>query len=675
MAMQTPKLKLDNQSIPSLRKILRKKWIYSGMAVVVVLGAGAAFVVPRIMGATLIPANDVYSVGTGNVVQTVSTSGTIAVAQEIGLNFTGATGAVQSVSVKMGQIVKAGQVLAQLQNPLVKAEVAQAQANLLAARAKLTETDAGSAPPMQIAQDKLNVQRAQQTLAAAEQSYNDQVAQFNDRSAAYQVVVNAQVTLQKDQANAANSTVVASAQASLQAAQGQLANAQATFTQVQNQYGTVSGTQVAAAYQTELYEQNASTNWQVANTSTPNPGPNPYTASLVAAQNQYNQLNTAYQVLTQAANAVTEAQNQVTQNTLAVTNAQNQVAQLRNQIQVDEQNLQYAQVAYDDRTSAQTQVDNAKNAVVADKLALMSAQTTAQADAAPPTSSTILAAEAAVASAEAALQSAQTAYNGTILTAPINGMVTQVNIQPGAVPGSGNSGNSNGSSSAAIVIDDANVNDLQLQLQVSESQIGSIHPGESVQYTVPAYPNKAYLGTIVTVYPSPQVVSNVTEYTVIASIDNSSGDLRTGMTANAFVQTAAHNNVITIPAVALQQLGTVDGVYVYGTPSTTHAGSSTGVLESATSYGTGRRTTTSSALAGLASRLKLPKGVYFQPVQTGIVSTNAVEITHGLTVGERILLALPGQTLTTPTASQSSSFRLGGLGGGGTGVGRGGSRG
>ncbi len=671
---------------PKFKESKKIKWIYSGIAVLVVLGSGSFVAVRALRGSAAIPQSDIHQVSTGNVVQTISTSGTIQVPQEISLNFTGVSGLVKTVSVKIGQQVKAGQLLAQLDDPSAPTQVTQAQANLLSAEAKLTQTEQGGTSA-QVAQDKLNVQKAQQTLTAAQQSYKDQLAVYNDRSAASQTVINAQNTLQKDQATAANTTSVNSAQQNLQAAQASFANAQTALQQAESQYGTITAAQVASAYQTLIRDE----------------GANALQTQISADQTLYNQYNTAFQAIQQAQNAVTSAQNQVNQDQNALATAQQQYVQAQNQVQVDEQNLQYAQQQFNDRTSAQQQLDSANNAVAQDKLALASAQATLKADTSPPDQATLQQVQAAVTSAQASLEAAQATVASTELKAPINGVVTQVNLQAGETPSAGSSSSGSSGSTAAIVIDDINKSDLQVNLQVSESQIGGIQSGQSVKFTVPAYPGQTFSGTITTVYPTPQVVSNVTEYTVLATIDDSSGKLKTGMTANAVIQTAEHDNVVMIPAVALQQVGNLEGVYVYGTPTSTSTGfgggnSSAGQhnfsggtsggtsggfsggnrtfqggSQGGTQSGTQRRGSGgASAIAALSSKLKLPKGVYFQPVQTGLMGVSDVEITRGLTAGEKILLALPGQSAATTTSSSSQGGRSFG---GGVKLGGGGSRG
>jgi len=650
---------LDSEFLNLRSPMTRKKWLYAGLAAVVVLGGAALIVAPKLQSGAAIPLTDIYQVGTGNVTQTVSTSGTIAVPQEIDLNFNGVSGVVQSVPVKIGQQVTAGQVLAKLNDPSAQTQVTEAAANLLSAQARLTQTQQGSGTPAQVAQDNLNVQRSQQTLAQAKQAYSDQLYVFNDRSAAYQGIQNAQTTLQKDQTSAANSTAVTAAQQNLQAAQTAYNTTTAALQLAQNQYGSITAAAVAYAYQA-----------YVADVDNGSPS-----ATVSAAQTQYNLLNTGYQAVLQAQNAVAQAQNVVNQNQIALTNAQASAAQLQTQIQTDQQNLTYLQQQYNDRTSAQAQLDNAKNAISQDQLALTSAQATLKADTAAPTTPVLEQAEATVTSAQAQLQAAQAVFNSTTLVAPISGVVTQVNLVPGELPTSGGSASSGASATAQIVIDDVNKSDLQVHLQVSEAQIGAVKAGQPLTYTVPAYTNKTFSGTIVTVYPTPQVVSNVTEYTVLASIDNASGSLRTGMTTNATIQTAEHDGVVTIPAVALQQLGALEGVYVYGEPS---APSTSGTRNNGSSQGgngalsTRRQGNGTGNFAALAKRMKLPKGVYFQPVQTGILGTSQIEITRGLSAGQKILLALPGQT-TSATTAQAPSGRSGGLfGGGGGGFGSGG---
>jgi membrane fusion protein, macrolide-specific efflux system len=81
----------------------------------------------------------------GTVLATVSSSGTLEAARDLGLNF--ATGGkVTSIYVKVGQHVKAGQLLARVDVTSSEEALEQAEAQLSSAEAQLTAAEEGETP-------------------------------------------------------------------------------------------------------------------------------------------------------------------------------------------------------------------------------------------------------------------------------------------------------------------------------------------------------------------------------------------------------------------------------------------------------------------------------------------------------------------------------------------------
>lgn len=93
---------------------------------------------------------------------------------------------------------------------------------------------------------------------------------------------------------------------------------------------------------------------------------------------------------------------------------------------------------------------------------------------------------------------------------------------------------------------------MQIEASVSEADIGYIKPEMKAVFTVDAYPNDKFYGKIRQVRLSPTEVSNVVMYTVIIEIDNSSRKLLPGMTASVTIKAEEANDVLIIPAMALQ---------------------------------------------------------------------------------------------------------------------------
>lgn len=599
---------------PLFKKSWRKKWIYGGAAVIVVLGVGIPLAIHKLRATTPLPSSFIYTVRTGSITQDISTTGSIQPTQTVDLNFQGQSGVLEQLDVKIGDQVKAGQVLATVDDSAAKqqliqaqAGVTQAQASLLSAQTKLTQTRAGTTAT-QIAADEQSIAKAQMTLQQAEQSYQAQVASFNDPTTAQQQLQSAEDSYQQAAQNATDTSGVT-------AARQQLATDE---TLLQQDALTQNQTKISQDTLTIQKDQNA----------------------ITAAEKQVQQ---AQQKAAQAQQVLTQAQQQAS-----------------------------------NRTSDQQALSGAQFQVQQDKLALQSAKDTLTQDQQPPDTATVQQAEASVAtaqasllSAEAQLQSAQQTLADTTLKASISGVVAQVNGTVGEVPPASSA------NPLVEVVSNSNA-DLQVTIMVTESQITQVKSGDAVALTASAYPGVTFTGSITQVYPMPQVTNNVTQYTVIASVHNQNGDLKNGMTANADIQTAQANNVVVVPAIALQQVGTQEGVYVVDPNSSTGTGNSSSGTSGQFRGGSGSGGTSGSGSSGTSGQSgggsgrggggfagggfgrgttlsvngsKLPKNVHFQVVKVGLLGTSTVQVVSGLQPGQQILIQLPSSATTTSTGA------------------------
>lgn len=93
---------------------------------------------------------------------------------------------------------------------------------------------------------------------------------------------------------------------------------------------------------------------------------------------------------------------------------------------------------------------------------------------------------------------------------------------------------------------------MQITAAVAEADIGSVSQGQPVTFTVDAFPNRNFTGTVTQVRNAPKTVSNVVTYDTIISVDNRDLKLRPGMTANVSVIVASRENTLRIPNSALR---------------------------------------------------------------------------------------------------------------------------
>jgi HlyD family secretion protein len=255
---------------------------------------------------------------------------------------------------------------------------------------------------------------------------------------------------------------------------------------------------------------------------------------------------------------------------------------------------------------------------------------------------------ALVAQQAAAVALAQRDVENTVLYAPVGGIVRTINgavgefvgaangttqLAPGsdaAIPGVGVAAPSQAggnvitdSRGQSTFITLGNVNTFQVVVPFEESDASKVQPNQEVEATFDAVPDLVKRGTVLAKAPAGTDISGVTNY--YATIVLSEGDprLRDGMTAEAKVLTSKKENVLTVPNNAVINQGGKTFVSVPGPDGT-------------------------------------PQQV---PFQAGVVGDDRTEVLSGLTEGQEILLP---QATVTPTPGGGG----GGAGGGGGGGGR-----
>ena len=93
---------------------------------------------------------------------------------------------------------------------------------------------------------------------------------------------------------------------------------------------------------------------------------------------------------------------------------------------------------------------------------------------------------------------------------------------------------------------------MEVWVAVNEADIGNIHPGQAVSFTIDAYPNEIFHGEVSKVRLNATMTQNVVTYTVEVATDNSSGKLLPYLTANVLFILNHKSNVLTVPNAALR---------------------------------------------------------------------------------------------------------------------------
>jgi len=150
-----------------------------------------------------------------------------------------------------------------------------------------------------------------------------------------------------------------------------------------------------------------------------------------------------------------------------------------------------------------------------------------------------------VKSAQSALDRAKINLAYATIYAPIDGVVINRAVNVGQTVAA--------SFSSPTLYTIANdLRKMQVQTTVDESDIGRISIGQEATFTVDAYPDETFHGSISQIRLNPVTVQNVVNYTVVVDVDNDQLKLMPGMTANVKVLVASAQNVIRVPNMALR---------------------------------------------------------------------------------------------------------------------------
>ncbi len=93
---------------------------------------------------------------------------------------------------------------------------------------------------------------------------------------------------------------------------------------------------------------------------------------------------------------------------------------------------------------------------------------------------------------------------------------------------------------------------MQVDTNVSETDIGEIKEGQKATFYVEAYPDRPFDGVVKQVRQAPISVQNIVTYDVVIGVDNPDFLLLPGMTANTRITVGAHNQVLRVPVQALR---------------------------------------------------------------------------------------------------------------------------
>jgi len=496
----------------------------------------------------------VFTVERGNLVAAIAPTGEVYAPRQAELSFDVNKIPLIELKVAPGQQVKAGDVLARIDPTTLERAVTQTEADLTVALDNLekaqnpyTKLDLTQAR-LAVAQTEVALEEAKENLEEARNPYTEL-----DLIQARLAVTQTQVALADAEENleALLNPDTEAAQAAVRDAAAALEDAKRQLIVVQNDADNAERLRTLE-YEAIWYRNNygealknfeeghidqQKLNWEYSN--------------MLAAEEKLKAAQTrAESSLANARNGVTKAEEsyQEALHNLAelkdgpdpseLTKAQNEVAQA-------EYNLGKVQADLADIEAGPdpSEVTKAQNQVAQAEYNLAKAQADLAETEAGPDPKDIEVAQARVVSAQATLEDAQAALEAATMIAPFEGTVISVGAEVGDLV-----------SSNTIVVTLADLSNLRVRAIVDETDISQVEIGQEVEITFDAFPGRRFRGQVLEVPLQGKLTQNILTYEVPVSLEGPEGvSLKPGMTANLSIVVGRRENVLLVPAMAVQQ--------------------------------------------------------------------------------------------------------------------------
>jgi HlyD family secretion protein len=153
-------------------------------------------------------------------------------------------------------------------------------------------------------------------------------------------------------------------------------------------------------------------------------------------------------------------------------------------------------------------------------------------------------AEAQVSVAEGQLATAKYNLSKTVIRSPMDGIVMARNVSIGQTVAAS-------LQTPTIFSLATSLTDMQVDTSVDEADAGSVREGAAARFTVTAYPNETFIGTVKQVRINPTVTQNVVTYDAVVAVHDTSARLLPGMTAQVTIDVGKRSHVLAVPLAAL----------------------------------------------------------------------------------------------------------------------------
>jgi len=149
--------------------------------------------------------------------------------------------------------------------------------------------------------------------------------------------------------------------------------------------------------------------------------------------------------------------------------------------------------------------------------------------------------------ARSSLEQAEEQMTDTTILAPVGGLILQKYVERGQIIASGVSNVGGGSPIADI----ADMRSVHIEAGIDEIDFGKISVGQQATIRAEAFPEHVYTGLVTRIAPEARVEQNVTLFDVLIRVENSDGNLKSGMNTLVEIVVVHEPDVLTIPVSAL----------------------------------------------------------------------------------------------------------------------------
>ena len=150
-----------------------------------------------------------------------------------------------------------------------------------------------------------------------------------------------------------------------------------------------------------------------------------------------------------------------------------------------------------------------------------------------------------VAAAREQVKKAQTNLGYATITSPIDGIVLSKSVEEGQTVAAS-------FSTPTLFTIAKDLTNMQVVADVDEADIGNVKVGKRVTFTVDAYPDNTFSGTVTQVRQEATTTNNVVTYSVVISAPNADLKLKPGLTATVTIYTQENKDVLSVPSKALR---------------------------------------------------------------------------------------------------------------------------